>query len=78
MLLNIVGVRLAIGHTLYQSTVRVKLERDLMDASVQAGQRGTVGCDPYFIQTEFELIQSEVILGKVIDDLNLNTAWGAK
>jgi len=78
VLLNIVGVRLAIGHTLYQSTVRVKLERDLMDASVQAGQRGTVGCDPYFIQTEFELIQSEVILGKVIDDLNLNTAWGAK
>ena len=36
------------------------------------------GYDPYFIQTEFELIQSEVILGKVIDDLDLNREWGKK
>jgi len=36
------------------------------------------GYDPYFIQTEFELIQSEVILGKVIEELNLNVEWGKK
>src|ERR1043166_4323534 len=36
--------------------------------------------DPYFIQTEFEVIQSEVILGKVIEDrtLDLNRVWGRK
>ena len=33
---------------------------------------------PLFIQTEFELIQSEVILGKVIEDLGLNDEWGKK
>jgi beta-lactamase regulating signal transducer with metallopeptidase domain/uncharacterized protein involved in exopolysaccharide biosynthesis len=32
--------------------------------------------DPYFIQTEFEVIQSELILGRVIDDLNLQEKWG--
>ena len=37
-----------------------------------------MGYDPYFIQTEFELIQSEVILGKVIEDLDLNKEWGKK
>ena len=34
--------------------------------------------DPYFIQTEFEVIQSELILGKVIESLNLNVEWGKK
>jgi capsular exopolysaccharide synthesis family protein len=32
--------------------------------------------DPYFIQTEFEVIQSELILGRVIDTLNLQEVWG--
>jgi len=40
--------------------------------------RGPEGYDPYYIQTEFELIQSEVILGKVIEDVDLNTVWGKK
>ncbi len=34
--------------------------------------------DPYFIKTQFELIQSEAVLGKVIDALDLNQAWGKK
>ena len=37
-----------------------------------------ISYDPYFIQTEFEVIQSEVILGKVIEDLDLNNEWGKK
>jgi capsular exopolysaccharide synthesis family protein len=32
--------------------------------------------DPYFIQTEFEVLKSEVILGKVVEDLKLNEEWG--
>jgi capsular polysaccharide biosynthesis protein len=31
--------------------------------------------DPYFIATEFEVIQSELILGRVVDDLNLQEIW---
>ncbi|MCX6923296.1 MAG: hypothetical protein NT154_08820, partial [Verrucomicrobia bacterium] len=34
------------------------------------------GYDPYFIQNEFEMMQSDVILGKVIDALDLNQRWG--
>jgi capsular exopolysaccharide synthesis family protein len=34
--------------------------------------------DPYFIQTEFEVIQDRVVLGKVIESLNLNELWGKK
>src|SRR5215510_5393517 len=53
----------------YASSARIKIEREQSDIS-GISDRGMVnGYDPYFIQTEFELIQSEVILGKVIDEL---------
>jgi polysaccharide biosynthesis transport protein len=62
----------------YSSTARIKIERDQPDISGMSERGGMTGYDPYFIQTEFELIQSEVILGKVIDDLELNREWGKK
>jgi serine/threonine protein kinase len=34
--------------------------------------------DPYLIQTEFETIQSEAILGSVIEDLDLSREWGRR
>ncbi len=34
--------------------------------------------DPYFIQTEFEILQSQLVLGSVVTNLNLNEKWGAK
>ena len=63
----------------YSSTARIKVERDQSDISglTQAGP--VMGMyDPYFIQTEFEVIQSEVVLGKVIEEMNLNEEWGKK
>src|SRR5712675_232387 len=62
----------------FASTARIKIERDVTDIEGMAGNRMNMGYDPFFIQTEFEAIQSEVILGKVIDLLDLNTLWGAK
>src|SRR5664279_1931543 len=62
----------------YSSVARIKIERDQSDIKSMMEGSGAVGYDPYFIQTEFELIQSEVILGKVIHDLDLNTVWGKK
>src|SRR5512138_1626423 len=54
----------------FSSTARIKIERDQSDISGLTDQRGgMMPYDPYFIQTEFELIQSEVILGKVIEQL---------
>jgi len=62
----------------YSSTARIKIERDQSDIIGMAERTGMPGYDPYFIQTEFELIQSEVILGKVIESLDLNREWGRK
>lgn len=62
----------------FSSTARIKIERDQPDIAGMAERGGMTGYDPYFIQTEFELIQSEVILGKVIEDLDLNKEWGKK
>src|SRR5215510_13533354 len=43
------------------------------------GERQSYLCyDPYFLQTEFEKIQSKSVLHKVIEDLKLNDAWGER
>src|SRR3982074_568105 len=63
----------------FSSFARIKIERDQTDiTAVIADPRMMGGYDPYFIQTEFEVIQSELILGKVVDDLNLRKKWGDK
>src|SRR3974390_1016997 len=63
----------------FSSTARIKVERDQSDiAGLQTPQGYGAGYDPYFIQTEFEVIQSQLILEPVIRDLNLNIEWGKK
>jgi capsular exopolysaccharide synthesis family protein len=61
----------------YSSTARIKVEREQSDITSFFGQSAG-GYDPYFIQTEFEVIQSEVIMGKVIRELKLDSEWGKK
>jgi len=62
----------------YSSTARIKIERDQSDIATLAGQQSISTYDPYFIQTEFEVIQSEVVLGKVVEALGLNEIWGKR
>lgn len=65
----------------FSSIARIKVQRDVTDIdgiSGGAGSRSIAGYDPFFIQTEFEAIQSEKILGKVVEALDLNNVWGAK
>ena len=62
----------------FSSTARIKVERDQSDIATLSGQQSLGIYDPYFIQTEFEVIQSEVVLGKVIEAMNLNERWGKK
>ncbi len=62
----------------FSSMARIKVERDRSDIADLSGQPMIGSYDPYFIQTEFEIIQSEVVLGKVIEALNLNEKWGKK
>src|SRR6185295_16619111 len=62
----------------YSSTARIKVERDQSDVSFADPRAGMTSYDPYFIQTEFEIIQSEQVLGKVVADQHLTEVWGAK
>lgn len=62
----------------FASTARISIDRDVADIEGVAGARTMMGYDPYYIQTQFEIIQSEVVLGKVIEALDLNTHWGKK
>ncbi|SPE59559.1 Capsular exopolysaccharide family [Verrucomicrobia bacterium] len=61
----------------YKSMARIKIERDQTDIPSLTQQQGSFSpYDPYFMQTEFELMKSEVVLDKVIKNLNLNEEWG--
>jgi len=62
----------------YSSFARIKVERDGSDISNLMGQQALTSYDPYFIQTEFEVIQSEVVLKPVIEQLKLNEEWGKR
>jgi|GEM_PF-626992 len=63
----------------YSSTARILVERDLSQAAPeQAAKASMASYDPYFIQTEFEIIQSQIVLNRVIEKLDLNKLWGKK
>jgi capsular exopolysaccharide synthesis family protein len=62
----------------YSSMARIKVERDQTDVTAMSERLQSGGYDPYFIQTEFEVIGSQRVLGKVVKDLDLRTEWGKK
>src|SRR5213594_322457 len=62
----------------YASTVRMKVEKDAPDVSGIGAERQNSGYDPYWMQTEFETIQSKSILHQVITNLHLNREWAKK
>lgn len=64
----------------YASTSRIKVERDVLNVPGMASgsTADSAGFDPYFIQTTFEIMQSEIVLSNVIATLDLNEKWGKK
>jgi capsular polysaccharide biosynthesis protein len=58
----------------YASTARIKIER----VAPAEPRNFQASYDPYLIQTEFEVIQSELILNPVVQGLDLNSVWGRK
>src|ERR1035438_5812376 len=59
----------------YSSTARIEINPDATDIQPMGGGQAYagVGYDPYFIQTEFEKMQSEKVLGRVIEALDLRS-----
>lgn len=62
----------------YMSTVRMDVQRDTGDISSLIQQQTQSGYDPFFVMTQFEIIQSKEVLYKVIDDLKLVQRWNQK
>ena len=63
----------------YASTATVKVENDGgVIAGMSSPAANQFGYDPYFIQTTFEIIKSQLVLSNVIVALDLNTKWGQK
>ena len=62
----------------YSSTVRIAIEKDNSDIAPLLGIQSNMQYDPYFIQTEFEKIQSKKVLHQVINTLGLNKTWAER
>ncbi len=62
----------------YSSTVRMKVEKDSGDVRGLDERYAPGGFDPYWVQTEFETIQSKSILNQVITNMNLHRKWAEK
>ena len=63
----------------YASTCKLKIENDVVDTpGFETPSASQTSVDPYFIQTTFEIIGSQLVLSNVIASLDLNVLWGKK
>lgn len=62
----------------YASTARIKVENPAANSAATVGAAAYAPYDPYFIQTTFEIIQSELVLDRVNNELQLNHKWAKK
>lgn len=69
------GLWLMLSPAQYQATARIEMNTDSFD--IPPNGQG-MSYDPFFIQAEFDAIQSQVVLGKVANSLNLNVVWAKK
>ena len=80
------GLWLLLSPAQYRATARIKVEPEVIDiarlrndiAGLGGPARDPSVYDPYFIQTEIEVIQSEAVLRKAVEFLRLNAEWGEK
>ncbi|MEP6662614.1 MAG: polysaccharide biosynthesis tyrosine autokinase [Verrucomicrobiota bacterium] len=59
----------------YSSMVRIQVEKDVTDISGLDNRASYSPYDLFWIQTQFEVIQSSSVLNKVIEKLNLIDRW---
>ncbi|MGA2175826.1 MAG: polysaccharide biosynthesis tyrosine autokinase [Verrucomicrobiota bacterium] len=56
----------------YSSMVRIQVEKDTPEVPIAEGRQLTIGTDPYFLTTQFKIIESWSILTNVIVSLHLD------
>jgi len=62
---------------IYMASTTIRVREDATDIDVFDRQIVS-GFNPYFLKTEFEVIQSRTILSSVLDKLNLQEKWGSR
>ncbi len=62
----------------YSSTARIEVEKDIPDVDTYQMRQYIQPYDPFFITTQFEIIQSKTILYRVIEKLDLNNRWARR
>src|SRR5487761_2100091 len=64
----------------YSSTSQINIEADsTYDVSPMGGGGGTEsGYNPYFLQTQLEILKGPAVLNRVVEALQLNTVWAKK
>lgn len=73
-----VGLWLLLSPAQYAATARIKIEMDESYDSFFTRPNSTMAYDTYYTPTIFEVIQSQLVLGRVVTNLNLNTVWSDK
>lgn len=64
---------------IYAAQARIEVNKDNADIDpFNPSLSGAGSYDPYFLRTQFEIIQSKPILYEVINRLNLQEVWGKK
>ncbi len=77
VLLSATAITLLLPKT-YSSMVRMAVNKEASDIDELFGPSLPQQFDPFFIETEFQRIQSTSILYPVIEDLELQKAWAKK
>ncbi len=62
---------------IYSASTTIRVREDAMDIEV-FDRQFTSGFNPFFLKTEFEVIQSRTILSSVLDRLNLQQRWSSR
>ena len=60
----------------FASMARIRVEKDSPEVPIENRSYGPGGVDPFFLQTEFQVIQSSSILNGVITNLQLDQVYG--
>jgi polysaccharide biosynthesis transport protein len=63
---------------MYRAATRIAVRSDSPDVSVFEREFGGQVYNPFFLRTQYEIIQSRPIMLKVAENLDLATRWGAE
>ena len=60
----------------FESVARLRVDGEKAEWSTQS--TGPEAYDPYFLKSEFEVIRSDLVLGRVVEKLNLGEVWAKR